>query len=152
KIDRTRPPPEPLSVDDDQPRIVMDAVEAIQQVYRASERLRRELWKNLDPTKIPADQWAAACAPLREKFRKEVIGEFDDKKLPSNPRARLLRETPQWAMHEVVLDVWPEVFAWGYLLLPKDLKPGERRPVVVCQHGLEGLPSDCVTDDPKSEG
>jgi cephalosporin-C deacetylase-like acetyl esterase len=48
--------------------------------------------------------------------------------------------------------VVPDVFAWGYLLVPKDLKPGERRPVVVCQHGLEGLPEDAVTEDPKHKG
>ena len=29
-------------------------------------------------------------------------------------------------------------------LLPKDLKPGEKRPVVVCQHGLEGRPQDVI--------
>ena len=28
----------------------------------------------------------------------------------------------------------------GILILPRDLKPGEKRPVVVCQHGLEGRP------------
>ena len=38
--------------------------------------------------------------------------------------------------------MWPDVFAYGILLVPKDIKPGERRPVVVCQHGLEGRPSD----------
>jgi hypothetical protein len=52
----------------------------------------------------------------------------------------------------VVLDVCPDVFAWGILLLPNDLKPGERRPVVVCQHGLEGLPADGITEDRESEG
>jgi hypothetical protein len=51
-----------------------------------------------------------------------------------------------------MLDVLPDVFAWGYLLVPKDLKPGERRPVVVCQHGLEGVPEDTVADDPKHKG
>lgn len=39
------------------------------------------------------------------------------------------------------------VIAGGILLLPKDLKPGERRPVVVCQHGLEGTPLDTITTD-----
>jgi cephalosporin-C deacetylase-like acetyl esterase len=39
------------------------------------------------------------------------------------------------------------IFAYGILLLPKDLKPGEKRPVVVCQHGLEGRPTDVA--DPK---
>jgi len=47
-------------------------------------------------------------------------------------------------------DVLPEVFASGWPLVPKDLQPGERRPVVVCQHGLEGLPGDVVTTDEKS--
>ncbi len=47
----------------------------------------------------------------------------------------------------MVLDVWPEVHAWGVLCLPKDIKPGERRPVVVCQHGLEGVPRDTIEKD-----
>jgi hypothetical protein len=42
------------------------------------------------------------------------------------------------------------VFAYGILLLPKDLKPGERRPVVVCQHGLEGRPQDVVNPRKKT--
>ena len=46
-----------------------------------------------------------------------------------------------------MLDVWPNVFAYGILLVPKNIQPGERRPVVVCQHGLEGRPTDVA--DPK---
>jgi len=41
----------------------------------------------------------------------------------------------------IVLDVFPDVFAWGVLLLPKELKPGEQRPVVVCQHDATDCPS-----------
>lgn len=44
------------------------------------------------------------------------------------------------------------VIAGGILLLPKDLKEGERRPVVVCQHGLEGVPMDTIVTDPNSKG
>ena len=38
------------------------------------------------------------------------------------------------------------LFAYGILTVPKDLElsGGERRPVVVCQHGLEGRPQDTV--------
>ena len=43
-----------------------------------------------------------------------------------------------------MMDVFPDVMAYGILLLPRDLKPGEKRPVVVCQHGLEGRPQDIV--------
>jgi hypothetical protein len=46
-----------------------------------------------------------------------------------------------------MLDVLPDVFATGILLVPKNLKSGERRPVVVCQHGLEGHSRDVA--DPK---
>lgn len=40
------------------------------------------------------------------------------------------------------------VIAGGILLIPRNLKPGERRPVVVCQHGLEGTPMSTITTDP----
>ena len=36
--------------------------------------------------------------------------------------------------------------------MPKDRKPGERRPVIVCQHGLAGVPADVINADPASEG
>ena len=66
---------------------------------------------------------------------------------PPHPRARKAYEGQKWTGYEVVLDVYPDVFAYGVLLVPKDLKPGERRPVVVCQHGLEGRPQDVVLGD-----
>ena len=40
------------------------------------------------------------------------------------------------------------MFACGILVLPKDIQPGEHRPVVVCQHGLEGRPAEAA--DPKT--
>jgi hypothetical protein len=49
-----------------------------------------------------------------------------------------------WTGYEVKLDVCEDVFAYGILLLPKDLKPTDKRPVVVCQHGLEGTPRSCI--------
>src|SRR5262249_56786656 len=62
--------------------------------------------------------------------------------VPMNPRSRQVYDEPKWDGWEVTLDLHPDVFASGILLLPKDLKPGEKRPVVVCQHGLEGRPQD----------
>src|SRR5256885_7994777 len=41
----------------------------------------------------------------------------------------------------------PGVFAYGILLVPKGIPAGERRPVVVCQHGLEGRPQDAADPD-----
>jgi len=82
-------------------------------------------------------------------MRQEVIGQLPAANIPANPRSRKILETDKWTGYDVLLDVWPDVYAWGILLLPKDLKPGEKRPVVVCQHGLEGVPMDTVTRDPK---
>ena len=76
-----------------------------------------------------------------------MIGQFDVPRLPPKPRTRQTYDAPGWTGYEVVLDVLPDVFAYGILLVPKDLKPSERRPVVVCQHGLEGRPQDTITGD-----
>ncbi|MGO8751211.1 MAG: dienelactone hydrolase family protein [Thermoguttaceae bacterium] len=47
----------------------------------------------------------------------------------------------------MALDVFPDLFAYGVLLVPKGIQPGEKRPVVVCQHGLEGRPTDVFLGD-----
>jgi hypothetical protein len=80
----------------------------------------------------------------RDYFASEVIGTFDRKLLPANPRTRKLEENDRWTIYLVVLDVFPDVIAYGLLILPANLKDGEKRPVVVCQHGLEGKPEDTI--------
>jgi dienelactone hydrolase len=114
-----------------------------QKLMRDSE-VRREdsFWSKLD-TSSP-EKYRASTRPLRTAFWEEVIGKLPTPTLPGNPRTRLAYDEPKWRGYEVLLDVYPDVFASGVLLLPKDLKPGERRPVVVCQHGLEGRPDDVV--------
>ena len=67
-----------------------------------------------------------------------------------NPRTRQIFDEPKWKGYEVVLDLYPDVFAYGILTVPKDLKPGEKRPVVVCQHGLEGRPQDVINPKMKT--
>ena len=97
--------------------------------------------------KVPYDsapQFAEGTKPFRKYLWEEVIGKVEPEMLPTNPRSRLRYDRPKWVGYDVVLDVWTDVFAWGILLVPKDLKPGERRPVVVAQHGLEGLPKDVI--------
>ena len=80
----------------------------------------------------------------REDFREDVIGHLDIELLVANPRTRKIGESGKWTRYEVVLDVFPNVIAYGILTLPKGMKAAERRPVVVCQHGLEGRPQDVI--------
>ncbi|MFM8539341.1 MAG: prolyl oligopeptidase family serine peptidase [Planctomycetaceae bacterium] len=85
----------------------------------------------------------------RERFHAEAMGRFDDPLMAPNARSRIVAESDAWTAYDVVLDVYPGFFAWGVLVLPKNLEPGERRPVVVCQHGRNGVPLDLVnTNNP----
>ena len=132
-----------------QKRTVRELEEHTQQLLRFSEYHRTEaFWKSLDYRQL--DNWHTHTQPHRTRFNHEVIGEFQTPNVPLNPRSRKILETEKWTGYEVTLDVWKDVFAWGYLLLPKDIKPNERRPVVVCQHGLEGLPIDTITRNQQS--
>lgn len=126
---------------------------AVRELERFTQRLlvsceaerAAKFWRTL-PLK-PLAAFEARTANDRERFWNDVIGRLPDPNAPLNAKSRLVRETETVAIYEVTLDVWEDVFAWGWLCLPKDLKPGERRPVVVCQHGLEGLPADTVNMD-----
>jgi dienelactone hydrolase len=104
--------------------------------------VRKKFMSKLDTSSL--DKFQKTVEPYREFFAKEVIGQFDEPLLPPNPRSRKIEETDKWARYEVVLDVFPDVIAYGLLTLPKDLKEGEKRPVVVCQHGLNGRPQDVI--------
>ena len=124
-----------------------ELVEHTQQVLRQAEFTRRDFWNKAD-TSSPGN-WERSTEWYKTYFWEEVIGRFPDPAEPLRPRSRLTYETPKWKGYEVVLPVWPDVFAYGILLVPKDLQPGERRPVVVCQHGLEGRPQEVV--DPAND-
>jgi len=119
-----------------------ELAEATQRALRSAERDRAALWA---PVSAPhTHDWQQHTATLRDKLWDDVIGRLPPASLPINPRARQTYDEPEWAGFDVVLDVWPDVFASGILLVPKDLAPGERRPVIVCQHGLEGHAADVV--------
>jgi dienelactone hydrolase len=127
-----------------------------QALLRQSDYTRAAYFWNRIKASSP-DEWRAACATFKSNLWEDVIGRLPSPALPMNVRSRSWLPSPQvvvepkWTGYEVMLEVYPDVFAWGILLLPKDLKPGERRPVVVCQHGLEGVPADVITADTNSQ-
>ena len=127
-----------------QERIVRGIERNIQQVLETCEITRnRKFW---EPLANDLEQ----NRQLKSEFRQhlaEQIGVLPPPTEQVNVRARLLKQTELWSRYEIVLDVWQNVFAWGILVVPKDISKNEQRPVVVCQHGLEGLPIDIVTND-----
>lgn len=133
-----------------QRRQFQELVDFSQHQIIRTERLRNEtLWK--PASKLSAAQWQTNQGPYRERFWSEWIGRFAIPQADINPRSRQIYDEPKWVGYDVVLEVWPGVYAWGILCLPKDLKPDEKRPVVVCQHGLEGVPKDTI-DGPNTSG
>ena len=115
-----------------------------QWLLRESPFLRKQFYK---PDTSSVAKFEASNEKYRTQFYDDVIGRFDRKRLPLNARSRKIYDTEKWVGHEVVLDVFPNVIAYGILLLPRDLKADEKRPVVVCQHGLEGRPQDIIQGD-----
>jgi len=116
-----------------------------QVLIRKSPAKRVAFWAKADSSS--PERWKETTRPYRDYIWEEVIGRLPSPSLPANTRTRLVYDDPKYRGYEVMLDVWPDVFAYGILLVPKNIQPGERRPVVVCQHGLEGRPQDVA--DPK---
>ncbi len=123
-------------------------VEHTQHLMRESEYVRREYWRNAEGT--DAKSWVKTTRRYRKQLWEDVIGALPKPTLPLNPRARQVYDTDAYRGYEVVLDVLDDVFSYGILLVPKGLAPGERRPVVVCQHGLEGRPQDVADPEAKN--
>jgi dienelactone hydrolase len=120
-------------------------VDFTQALIRKSPDARKEFWKKADASSI--EKWKETTKSYRDYVWDEVIGRITSPILAINPRTRLILDEPKFRGYEVVLDVWQDVMAYGVLLIPKGIKPGERRPVVVCQTGLEGRPIEA--SDPK---
>ena len=145
-----------------QQRLVEAMSDHVQLLVRRSDQVRDQFFLYKVMPELADNSWSTAkrlpthppekfiedAKAYRRLFQEEAMGRFDEAALPFNPRTRKVLESAKWTAYDVVLDVWPEVFAWGVLILPKDTKPGERRPVVVCQHGRNGLPQDTFDREP----
>ena len=94
-----------------------------QQLLVDSADVRREFMKKLDVSSL--DAFNKTVEPYREYFANEVIGRFDVPVLPPNVRSRQIYDEPLFTGYEVVMDVFPDVFAYGILLLPKESKTGK---------------------------
>lgn len=121
--------------------------EHVQGLMRSSARVRDHLWHS------DAGSFAAVAGEWekrRARVYDELIGRLPHRRLPPRPRSRLLLDRPRYRAFEIKLEVFRDIFASGILLLPKDLREGERRPVVVCQHGLESLAMDTISREPRA--
>jgi cephalosporin-C deacetylase-like acetyl esterase len=126
-----------------QKRQFNELVEFTQKLLRRSARVRDQVWAMADRSSLA--RWNETVEPYREFVYDEMIGRLPAPTIEPSVRTRQVLDEPGFMAYEVMIDVYPDVIAGGILLLPKDLAPGEKRPVVVCQHGLEGVPMDTIS-------
>ncbi len=125
-------------------------VDYTQKLVRQSWEVRRDFWKKADASSV--ERWRETTPQYRRYLWEEVIGKLPDPSEPMTAMSRRIYDNAAYTGYEIVLPVWPDVFAQGILLVPKDLKDGEKRPVVVCQHGLGGRPEDVIAPANETNG
>jgi dienelactone hydrolase len=139
--------PQPLRRPDDsdarQKRQVHELIDYTQKLLEGSAHVRDKRWAKFDRSN--PDAVAKSVEKYRDIVWRTLFGKLPDPTIPPNVRTRKVLEDPAFTGYEVMIDVYPDVVAGGILLLPTDLKPGEKPPVVVCQHGLEGVPMDTIS-------
>lgn len=127
-------------------RFVGAVIAHTQTALAAAEHRRASLWSAADHS--DTDTFARSAQRYRRQLSRDVIGELPAPRVAMRPRSRLVYDTPAFRGYEITLDVYghagkdAHVFSYGILLIPKGIRRGQKRPVVVCQHGLEGRPQD----------
>jgi len=143
------PAPRPLGKSFDlkgcQKRQVHEIDRHNQWLLSESAYVRRQFFSRLDTSST--GKFEKTIEWYRKYFYEDVIGKFEHDLLQPNVHSRKAYNEAKYAGYEVVMDVFPDVIAYGILLVPKDIKQGQKRPVVICQHGLEGRPQHVVSGD-----
>lgn len=124
-----------------------ELVDYTQGLLAVSHKTRDWKWNSAD--RSTPEKWVASTKELKKWAEEEFIGVIDLPMLPPNARTRKILETSEYTGYEVMLDVFEDVIAGGILLLPTNMKPEDKRPVVVCQHGLEGTSMSCISEAPE---
>ncbi|HUQ90160.1 MAG TPA: prolyl oligopeptidase family serine peptidase [Bryobacteraceae bacterium] len=75
---------------------------------------------------------------------RDMIGHYPPATGPLDVRSVRIYDEPGFEGHRCSIRVYDGVHAYGILLVPKGMKPGERRPVVLVQHGLGGRPESSL--------
>jgi dienelactone hydrolase len=112
----------------------------------ASDSLQTR-WK---PDYSSLSEYEKSIRSKREAYF-DLIGHYPPTTGPFEAESVQLYNQPGFTGYRLSLRVYDGVHAYGILLVPKGIKPGEKRPVVLVQHGLKGLPESSLGVVPKKE-
>jgi len=108
-----------------QKRQVQQLTDHLQEMVQLTDRKR---YAFIEGNRSSPQAWNKSMRKYRTYFWEENMGRLPKPSLPPNPRMRKIWDRKTWTGYKVILDVWPDVFTFGILAVPKDLKPGEERP------------------------
>ncbi len=115
--------------------------EWLQQCARSSYAEREAFfWSQLATNSIAA--YEHSTVPYRSNVLHDVLGLFPPPDTPMQAWSTLYKTTSVYATYHVLISLYSNVTTYGLLTVPSGLAPGERRPCIICQHGLEGVPQD----------
>ena len=110
--------------------------------------LADETWSTrLRHATFPAAKFIEGAKPYRQYFREEILGNVRRPAAAAQPAHPAGLRQAEMDRLRGGAGRLPGRLRLGRPALPKDIKPGERRPVVVCQHGRNGLPKDVIEGD-----
>ena len=103
-------------------------------------RVREANWKP-DTTSIEA--YRRSVQPQMDAYF-DGIGRYPAPAGPLDARSLPVYDTPEFSGHHLQVRVYDGVNAYGILLTPKSIRPGQRLPVVFVQHGYANRPEDAI--------
>ncbi len=113
-----------------------------------SYAVREAAWKP-DTSSIAAyEHWSQ---PKREDYF-DLIGRFPDAAGPIEAASVKLYDKESFTGYRLSVRLYEGVHAYGILLVPKGIQPGERRPVVFAEHGHRGTPEAALGVEPDPQG
>lgn len=108
--------------------------------------VRETAWQ---PDTSSIEQYRVWAKPKLEQYF-DVIGRYPDAAGSFDARSVKVYDEADFTGYRLSVRLYDGVHAYGILLVPKNLRPGEKRPVVFTQHGLAGKPEDALGVVPNS--
>ena len=101
---------------------------------------RDEKWH---PDTSTEARYHESMRPALERYL-DMIGRYPPATGALDARSVKIYDEPAFTGYRLSVRVYDSVHAYGILLVPKSIQPGERRPVVFTQHGFSSVPEEAL--------
>jgi len=96
------------------------------------------LWNNIDTSSV--ENYQISTEPFRSNLIYEMFGNVPEADVPLQAWSCVYKSNENFVTYRVLMTFYTNVKCYGLLNVPYSIAEGEKRPCIVCQHGLEGCP------------